>query len=151
MEGHDRAWPSKSKDRYFFTEISNCVYLENENVQSKGGTSMTKVITVQAQQMWEYVSVNRKTEEFLVEELNEKGKAGWELVSVTYHKDLKGLGESFSWSAFLKRPLVPTAADSAEVSTAAARPTPAPPAPSPPESAPPPSDEPPEMFDFRSE
>ncbi|MBN1908341.1 MAG: hypothetical protein JW818_01255 [Pirellulales bacterium] len=112
---------------------------------------MTKVITVQAQQMWEYVSVNRKTEEFLVEELNEKGKAGWELVSVAYHKDLKGLGESFSWSAFLKRPLVPTAPDGTEVSTAAVQPVPAPPAPSPAKAAPPSSDGPPEMFDLRSE
>ena len=112
---------------------------------------MTKVITIQAQQMWEYVSVNRKTEEFLIEELNEKGKAGWELVSVTYHKDLKGIGESFSWSAFMKRPLVPSVPGGADTSTAAARPVPAPPAPSPAKPAAPPSDEPPEMFEFRSE
>jgi hypothetical protein len=67
---------------------------------------MTKTATVHAQQMWEYHSVTRKTEEFLVAELNELGKAGWELVGATFNKDIKGVAASFSWTAILKRPLV---------------------------------------------
>ena len=67
---------------------------------------MTKTATVHAQQMWEYLSLNRKTEEYLVAELNELGKAGWELVGATFNKDLKGVAATFSWTAILKRPLV---------------------------------------------
>ena len=78
---------------------------------------MTKTATVRAQQKWEYLAVNRKVEEFLVAELNEVGKAGWELVTILYTKDIKGVAASFSWTAFLKRPLVeqqPAAATSTE-------------------------------------
>ena len=67
---------------------------------------MTKTATVHAQQMWEYHSVTRKTEEYLVAELNELGKAGWELVNATFNKDVKGVAATFSWTAILKRPLV---------------------------------------------
>ncbi len=66
---------------------------------------MTKTAVVQAQQRWEYQQVTRKTETALILELNQVGDAGWELVSVSYHKDLKSaLGSDFSWTAFLKRP-----------------------------------------------
>ena len=68
---------------------------------------MSKMVTVQAQQMWEHMSLTRKTADFLVAELNEVGKLGWELVSASYHKDVKtSLGEAFCWTAILKRPLI---------------------------------------------
>jgi hypothetical protein len=67
---------------------------------------MTKMATVHAQQMWEYTSVSRKTEDFLVNELNEAGKHGWELVGTFYHRDAKSLVESYCWTAIMKRPLV---------------------------------------------
>ncbi|MHB1035647.1 MAG: hypothetical protein ACYC35_11900 [Pirellulales bacterium] len=81
---------------------------------------MTKTAVVQAQQRWEYQQVTRKTETALILELNQVGDAGWELVSVSYHKDLKSaLGSDFSWTAFLKRPhaqgVNPTAAPAAKV------------------------------------
>lgn len=63
---------------------------------------MTKTVTVHAQQMWEYRIVNRQTEATLLAELNEAGKAGWELVTASYNKDLKGIT---AWTAILKRPL----------------------------------------------
>jgi len=92
---------------------------------------MTKVATVHSQQMWEYAVVNRKTEEFLIVELNELGKAGWELVDTSFNKDVKGVAASFSWTAFLKRPLVPAtnAAPSAGAAATAPVPAPAPTAP----------------------
>jgi hypothetical protein len=67
---------------------------------------MTKMATVHAQQMWEYMSLSRKTEDFLVAELNDAGKLGWELVGTFYHRDIKSLVESYCWTAILKRPLV---------------------------------------------
>jgi len=78
---------------------------------------MTKMVTVQAQQMWEYTSITRKTADYLVAELNEIGKLGWELVGTSYHKEVKtSLGESFCWTAILKRPLIlPAHASSDEV------------------------------------
>ncbi len=73
---------------------------------------MTKTAVIQAQQRWEYKELTRKTEEFLVNDLNEHGKLGWDLVSVSYSKAAKsGLGEAFVWTAFLKRPLVPQSGD----------------------------------------
>ena len=68
---------------------------------------MSKMATVHAQQMWEYMSINRKTDEYLVADLNELGKVGWELVNATFNKDVKGVAATFSWTAILKRPLVP--------------------------------------------
>jgi hypothetical protein len=71
---------------------------------------MTKTATVHAQQMWEYMEVTRKTENYLTNELNELGKVGWELVSVMFHKDVKSsLGSALVWTAFLKRPRAPGA------------------------------------------
>lgn len=66
---------------------------------------MPKTATVHAQQRWEYMEITRKTEGYLIAELNKLGESGWELVSVSYHKAAKsGLGEAWSWTAFLKRP-----------------------------------------------
>lgn len=63
---------------------------------------MTKTVTVRAQQMWEYRIVNRQMETALLAELNDAGREGWELVTATYNKDLKGIS---AWNAILKRPL----------------------------------------------
>ena len=93
---------------------------------------MTKTAVILAQQRWEYKELTRKTEEFLVNDLNEHGKVGWELVSVSYNKAPKsGLGEAFVWTAFLKRPLVhhpgdpppDTTAEAAETPPSAAKPS----------------------------
>jgi hypothetical protein len=70
---------------------------------------MTKMATVRAQQKWEYMSITRKTEDFLINELNEVGKLGWELVNASHHRDVKSVGGTYCWTAVLKRPLVPQA------------------------------------------
>ena len=62
---------------------------------------MSKVVTVQAQQKWEYCLETRKTETALIIALNDLGQHGWELINVLYYKDFKGI---MSWTAFLKRP-----------------------------------------------
>ena len=62
---------------------------------------MSKTVTVQAQQKWEFCISTRKTETALLADLNPMGQEGWELVSVEYYKDAKG---TMSWTAFLKRP-----------------------------------------------
>jgi hypothetical protein len=68
---------------------------------------MTKTATVQAQQRWEYMEITRKTETYLINELNELGAAGWELVSASFHKETRaGAGAEQVWTAFLKRPQV---------------------------------------------
>jgi hypothetical protein len=76
-----------------------------------GGWIMTKTATVHAQQRWEYRELTRKTEGYLLNELNELGQAGWELVSITKHREIKpGSGEASFWTAFIKRPHVGQAA-----------------------------------------
>lgn len=65
---------------------------------------MTKTATIQAQQKWEYMELTRKTETYLVDEMNDLGQQGWELVSTSHGKDRKG---EWGWTAFLKRPFVP--------------------------------------------
>lgn len=77
---------------------------------------MTKMATVHAQQKWEYRSTTKHTESALLNDLNELGKAGWELVGASYNKDLKGI---WAWTAILKRPyaaqsITPTAQQQAE-------------------------------------
>jgi hypothetical protein len=68
---------------------------------------MSKTVIVQAQQMWEYMTISRKTADYLVAELNEAGRSGWELVDATYHKEAKtSMSEMFCWTAILKRPLI---------------------------------------------
>ena len=66
-----------------------------------------KTAIVHAQQKWEAVAISRKTEAMLVEEMNELGEQGWEMVSASYDKDAKG---TMTWTAFLKRPKIPQAA-----------------------------------------
>ena len=75
---------------------------------------MTKTTTVHAQQKWEFMEMSRRTETYLMEELNEVGQQGWELVSVTHAKDRKG---DFNWFAFLKRPCRGSSSSKSEGST----------------------------------
>jgi hypothetical protein len=65
-----------------------------------------KTVIVQSQQRWENMVVSRRTETTLIEELNNFGLKGWEVVSILYYKDPKGV---MAWSAFLKRPCSGTA------------------------------------------
>jgi hypothetical protein len=51
------------------------------------------------------MELTRKTQAYLVNELTELGHVGWELVSVTKHKEARaGSGEAWFWTAFVKRP-----------------------------------------------
>jgi len=81
---------------------------------------MSTIAANRAELKWEYLELGRKTEAYLINELNQLGEVGWELVSVIYHKDLKGLGESWSWTAFLKRPYTGQSAIAHAAATAAA-------------------------------
>lgn len=81
---------------------------------------MTRTVIVQAQQKWEYRIVNKHTETTLLGELNEVGKSGWELVSASYNRDLKGVS---AWTAILKRPLFQQA-DSMATADAVSEPAP---------------------------
>ena len=56
---------------------------------------------IATQQKWEYCLLTRKTEGYILNEFNTLGQEGWELVSVMYYKDLKGI---MCWTGFLKRP-----------------------------------------------
>ncbi len=68
---------------------------------------MSRTATVQAQQRWEYMEITRKTEGYLINDMNEFGDLGWDVVSITFHKAAKSsLGESMVWTAFMKRPHV---------------------------------------------
>jgi hypothetical protein len=50
---------------------------------------MTKVVTVQSQQRWEYCFEVRRTEAALLIQFNELGQHGWELVNAICYKDPK--------------------------------------------------------------
>jgi hypothetical protein len=84
-------------------------------------------------QPWEYRSCSKQSETYLLQELNEAGKEGWDLVAANFSKDLKG---NWAWTAILKRPLelaarAPAAAPAAKSSVApasAAKPPASPPA-----------------------
>jgi hypothetical protein len=52
---------------------------------------------------FEYRLISRKTEEYLVDDLNQVGIDGWELVSITHHRDTKTTVETMLWTAVLKR------------------------------------------------
>jgi hypothetical protein len=86
---------------------------------------MTKVVTVQSQQRWDYYFESRRTETSLVVILNELGQQGWELVNAITYKDAKGI---VSWGAFLKRPSVGQAIAPGQPAAAAAPATPSSPA-----------------------
>lgn len=77
---------------------------------------MSRVVTIQAQQRWDYTFELRRTEASILVTLNELGQQGWELVNITYYKDLKGI---MGWGAFLKRPSVTPSARSTGDSTLA--------------------------------
>jgi len=58
-----------------------------------------------AQAKWEYMQLARKTEEYLVNDLNKLGQVGWEMIAVSRQKQAKsGMGSAEAWVAFLKRP-----------------------------------------------
>jgi hypothetical protein len=78
---------------------------------------MTKIVTVQCQQRWDYYFETRRTEASLVVVLNELGQQGWEAVSVMPYKDAKGVA---AWGAYLKRPSVAPAPQPAPHMAAAA-------------------------------
>lgn len=61
----------------------------------------TRTVTIQAQQKWEYNCLTRKTEATLINELNQMGQEGWEVITVLYYKDIKSI---MAWTAFVKRP-----------------------------------------------
>ncbi len=70
---------------------------------------------------WEYMQLNRKTEEYLINDMNKLGEEGWELVAITRQKDAKsGMGAGVAWVAFLKRPYTGTI-DRHEIVKAAAK------------------------------
>ena len=69
---------------------------------------MTKTATVHAQQKWEYMEVTRNTERFLLNDLNDAGQHGWELVTIDHGKTRSG---EEAWTAFLKRPYIPHSHD----------------------------------------
>ena len=72
------------------------------------------------------MELTRKTQAYLINELNELGQIGWELVSITKHKEARaGSGEAWFWTAFVRRPLA-AHAPSAPAREKAAAPAPAP-------------------------
>jgi hypothetical protein len=64
---------------------------------------MTRVVTVQSQQRWEYHFEARRTETSLLNAINDLGQQGWELVEAMCYKDPKAV---VTWGAFLKRPSI---------------------------------------------
>jgi hypothetical protein len=72
-------------------------------------------------QPWEYRSCTKQSETYLLQELNEAGKEGWELATASFSKDLKG---NWAWTAILKRPLEATARATAAAPTAKSSATP---------------------------
>jgi len=82
---------------------------------------MTRIVTVQSQQRWDYCFETRRTETSLLATLNELGQQGWELVDAMMYKDAKGI---VSWGAFLKRPSVAQTIAPGQPAAAAAPSTP---------------------------
>ncbi len=64
---------------------------------------------------WQYTFVNKQTENYLLNELNNMGLGGWEVISINYAKDLKGI---WVWTAWMKRPTVAAAAGDAAAKAA---------------------------------
>lgn len=79
---------------------------------------MTKTVTIQAQQKWEYCIETSRTENSLLVKLNGLGQQGWELVEILYYKDMKA---AMTWTAFLKRPSLGQASKPSEESVIAAK------------------------------
>jgi hypothetical protein len=76
---------------------------------------MTRVVTVQSQQRWEYHFEARRTETSLLNAINELGQQGWELVDAMCYKDPKAV---ITWGAFLKRPSIPQTGQPAQQAAA---------------------------------
>ena len=88
---------------------------------------MTEQTTTSRRQPWEYRSFTKQSETYLVQEMNEAGKEGWDLAAASFCKDLKG---NWAWTAIMKRPLETTARPAAAAAaTPAARSSSAPAAP----------------------
>jgi hypothetical protein len=71
---------------------------------------MTNTVSGQTLQKWEYCYFTKPSERHLLTELFLAGQEGWELVSASYNKDMKG---AWAWTGFMKRPAgvgVPSAA-----------------------------------------
>jgi hypothetical protein len=62
---------------------------------------MTKTVSIQAQQKWEYCIETSRTENSLLVKLNGPGQQRWELVEILYYKDMKA---AITWAAFPNRP-----------------------------------------------
>lgn len=82
---------------------------------------MSKTVTIQAQQRWDYCYESRRTENALLIALNERGQEGWEMVNAVHHRDPKG---EMAWTAFLKRPSAGHAPAAAQSSAALTTPQP---------------------------
>lgn len=83
---------------------------------------MTSPVTL-APQQWEHKIITRRSDAALLDELNASGQEGWELVSVLFYKDMKGV---MAWTAFVKRPGAgeapkPSARQTAAAATATAQ------------------------------
>jgi hypothetical protein len=82
---------------------------------------MTTGETAPAPRNWEYMTMSRKSENYLLNDLNQVGQERWELVTILFHKDAKG---AMAWTAFLKRPMIegaPVAASEKRVAAAASQ------------------------------
>lgn len=82
---------------------------------------MTKIVTVQSQQRWEYWFEARRTEAALLSVINDLGQQGWELVNAVCYKDAKGIA---AWGAYLKRPSAAPLVQPGQPTAAAAHSTP---------------------------
>ena len=55
---------------------------------------------------WEYRLMVKQTDRQMLLELNQFGREGWEAITMSYDKDLKGV---MQWTCWLKRPAVAAA------------------------------------------
>jgi len=70
---------------------------------------------------WRYRLITRKTEEYLLDDMNAAGAQGWEVVNVLQHRDPRSASDTnVVWSAFLKRPGLAGGAEPAAADHAAA-------------------------------
>jgi hypothetical protein len=92
---------------------------------------MTKTVTIQGQQKWDYCALTKFTEGPFVSDLKDLGQEGWELVTAIHYQDMKGTN---CWTGFLKRPSAapgPQAAEPARAAQVVAQPVKATPTPAP--------------------
>lgn len=77
---------------------------------------MTKTVTIQGQQKWDYCALTKFTEGPFMADLKDLGQDGWELVTALHYQDMKGTP---CWIGFLKRPSAAQAPLAAEPAKAA--------------------------------